>query len=276
MVYFKVEGADYKLLKSHPFVSATRQALRSARPDERGLVYSHGTNVHVSLSLDSVTRMLWLINNLVRFLEGHAVRMELRDGYNGGLQIAFKDVIIRVYVREAIREFPNPAYNPTMEFRLLDRIPSKIFRCSGRLKIQAKSDNGYGREWADKPTKPLDLCIEQVATEIVAYLAELADANDNRREREKVAAENSRLAWIRQRERDAEEKRLRSLEQLAAQFEMSRQIAQLANEVEKAIKCRGLSPVTLENVDSWLQWARAHSSSLNPVEVITSRLLDDH
>ncbi len=273
MVYFDVEGADYKLLRPHSFVATTKQATRGAKPDEKGIIHIYGSNIHLGVSVETLPRALWLIDHLLKWLERPGIRMELRDGYQGGLHLQFKDVDILVQIREAIREFPNPAYNPKLEFRILDRTPSKIYRCSGRLKIQVKSDYGYGREWIDKPTVPLDACIKQVADGIVAYLVELADAREQRRERERINAENSRLAWIKQREREAEEKRLRELEKLAGQFDLSKQVAQLAYEVERVIQGRGINPSEVESVDMWLRWARDRSSSLNPVQIVVTSLL---
>jgi hypothetical protein len=274
LVYFSVEGADYTLSRPHAYVTATKKALRVSRPDLRGLISTHGPSVGMMVGAESSQRALWILDRLLHCLEKGDVRLELRDGYHGGLHISVEDASIRLQIREAVREFPNPDVKSTDGMHPLSWGPSKIYRCSGRLRIQAKLDHGYGREWSDRPSNPLDSCITEVAGEIQAYLMELVDANQRRRERARVEEENRRLAWIRQQEREAEEKRLLRLEKLAQQLEVSNNVARLADEVEAALIAKGLDPTDLERATTWLNWARNHSASIHPVNGIVERLLD--
>jgi len=136
-------------------------------------------------------------------------------------------------------------------------------------------ENGAHGHRIALPSDALDSCITEVAGEIQAYLMELVDANQRRRERARVEEENRRLAWIRQQEREAEEKRLLRLEKLAQQLEVSNNVARLADEVEAALIAKGLDPTDLERATTWLNWARNHSASIHPVNGIVEKLLDD-
>lgn len=274
LVYFTVEGADYTLNRPHAYVTATKKALRVSSPDFRGLISTHGLSVGVMVGVDSIQRALWILDRLLQCLDKGDARLELRDGYHGGLHISLRDASLRLQLREAVREFPNPEMKSTDRMHPLDWGSSKIYRCSGRLRIQAKLDYGYGREWSDRPSNPLDSCITEVAAEIQAYLMELVEANERRRARARVEEENRRLAWIRQRELEAEEKRLLRLEKLAQQLKVSENVARLADEVEAALMAKGLDPTELERATTWLSWARNHSAATHPVNGIVEKFLN--
>jgi hypothetical protein len=187
MVYFEVYGADYSLNRPHQFVVATKQALRGTRADSKGLVSTYGDSVWIEVSPESIPRALWILEKLLSHLKLNEVVLELRDGYKGGLHATLNDVDVHIQIREAVREFPNPDYKPSREFRSFFDCPAKkIYRCSGRLKIQAKMEYGFNREWIDRPTSPLDSYIADVAAGIVSFITEEVERKVRRHEQHKL------------------------------------------------------------------------------------------
>lgn len=273
MVYFEVEGADYASRRPHEVTVATRLSFKERYTGQHETLRSWGESARIDVSPASLQRALWILDHLLKSVERLGLIVQARSGYDGGAFVVLGREEAQIIIREKVRRFDNPDYDPKKKVGVLDRAEVYLFKPCGLLRVKVKFGYSSEREWMDSSTAPLDGHIDDIAHAIKQGLEECAVRREASRQAEIRREEARRVEWERQKLREAEEQRRRELERLAQSLAASEQVLALADAVERALNEEQVN-TTAEPVVAWLRWAREHAERLDPVQRLKSELLE--
>lgn len=264
MVYFELEGADYASRRPHEVTVATRLSFKERYTGQHETLRSWGESARIEVSQASLQRALWILDHLLKSVERLGLIVQARSGYDGGAFVVLGREEAQIIIREKVRRFDNPDYDPKKKVGVLDRAEVYLFKPCGLLRVKVKFGYSSEREWMDSSTAPLDGQIDDIAQAIRLGLEECAVRREASRHAEIRREEARRAEWERQKLREAEEQRRRELEKLAQSLTLSRQVRDFADAVESELTAEQVD-VTEAAIAQWLQWAREHAGRLDPV-----------
>jgi len=271
MVYFRVEGADYASRRPHEVTVATRLSFRERYTGQHETLRSWGESARIEVSQASLQRALWILDHLLKSVERIGLVVQARSGYDGGAFVVLGREEAQIIIREKVRRFDNPDYDPKKKVGVLDRAEVYLFKPCGLLRVKVKFGYSSEKEWMDSSTAPLDGQIDDIAQAIKLGLEECAVRREASRLAEIRREEARRAEWERQKLREAEEQRRRELEKLAQSLAASEQVRGLADAVECALKHAQVD-TNAPPAAEWLGWAREHAARLDPVARIAEQL----
>jgi len=273
LVYFEVEGADYSSRRPHQVTVATRRNLRDQYPSYNGLFRTGYDAANLEVSKPSSQRALWTLDQLLKAGERLGLVVAFKPGHHPSVLFTLGREGAEIAIKEKLRRFDNPNYDPKAKFGPLDRREVHVYKPCGLLRVKVKFTYGPEREWMDSPATPVDGQIESIVQAIRVGLEESAVRREAIRQAEIRHEQERRAEWERQRLREEEEERRRDLEKLAKSLAASERVLFLANAVERALMEHQVD-TTAPPIVEWLQWAREHGKRLNPVTRVTKELLE--
>lgn len=273
MVYYAGSRADYPVSRAHRISVATREALGKKHAAQYDQIRSYGDAARLWVSSRSTRRALWVLDQLIKEATSLGMRVESRDGYDGGLFFHVGQEYAEVEIREKVRRFDRPDYDPNRKVRWPERNDQYEFKSCGLLRIKAKFSYLSSSEWLDSTKNSLDDCIADVAIAILAGIQSCRDLRELRYQKDLRQRERERVELARQAVAEAEEERRRDLEHLAQSLTLSRQVAAFADAVEQRSREAGHEPSTIESLSRWLRWTREHAQRLDPIQETVASLL---
>ena len=134
--------------------------------------------------------------------------------------------------------------------------------------------HGARKTWSDGEKKRLEEQLNVfIAGLIVVSEAKGRERMELQRQRDEWAEAKRRRLKEEERRR-AEGERLKALEQEAACWTKSQQIASYADTVEREALKHGVSLAEGSRAHSWLMWARAHAARLDPMGAVLKAMAD--
>lgn len=253
------------LVKPHPLIASTREALRSAEPrDDKLLPINTAANLNIRVSRSSLGRALRIFDRLVKEWEraGGTVVVGAKD-YCGNLRTVFRlhDDQVPVDLFEIVdRKSLDDDGNRRWSYRGWKYTPT------GRLVLQADCyAESLRKRWADGKRQRVDTMLDSV----VRGLADILEHYRQQRldnecvERQKVKVAAVREAAEKREERD--EQRRKEIEQNAADWQKSTEIRSYLAALRAEIAEHRLKPTRPEEFAKWLGWADWYADFLDPL-----------
>ena len=249
----------------HPFVRATKEALKGRRPDDYGRVspnwqYS-GSHFDVQVSPQNVSRALRILQCLTSALEarGYKLRVDGRDSRHPHFAVLGEQ--FQVAVRESSKR-------------------------SDRQQDDSKRDRWFSHRYEYKPTGVLELCInygtyssdarlrdtirkplEGRLNEAIIAMLRTVDRRRQRAELDRIEAtkkaERKRIAVEQEIGRRSDSARIERLKQLAQAWGIHRRLSDFVAAVRAEAESRApaIDPGTVD----WLTWADAYLREIDPL-----------
>jgi len=251
-----------RLGRAHPFVRRTSQALREAKPRERGLLTPGAPALSIRVSRVQVPRALRVMDALIKALDARGHQPELpKEGI--GLVATVLGEHLRISLMELTKKTPRPPTewerkslaNGWTTAAPYDLLPS------GTLVLRIGDSTYPQYELRDGATSR----IEDGLNHFVRRLIEEAEKERQRlAQREKQRLEREEQARIhaeQERLRLMEEERIKQWSQWMSNWKEARDVRDFAAALRAA-----RSPIEPgSKVDGWLQWADAYALRIDPL-----------
>ena len=262
------------LRNPHPYVRQTQEALKNAKTNDYGVLYSWRTKyLDVNVSPRQLGRALRIMNALIKSLEKRNLSVTIGKGWYKDRDETFV-TILGEKISFGIREPSNRKdREPTAQEKKEGRKPYPRFEYipSGRFSLKINESAGDIRKtWTDGEKLRIENCLNEFVVGLI-QVAERKKARRLERERE----EKKRREWLRQREEKIklireEEARVNRLEKDALDWQRSQKIREYIDTVEKDDK------VTKdEDFEKWVTWANQQADRLDPLAESLPSILDE-
>ncbi len=260
-----------RLTSPLPIISATNDALRSATPDQHGLVTAtQQETLAIRVAPQSIARCLRIANALVKAWEelGGTVDVSAKD-YCGNRVIGmkFQDDMVLLSISEEIERVEVGRKDNGFRWRDWKHKPT------GRLVFQIESCGwGERRRWADGSKQRLENILRRVVDGLMKHielnrLARL-DEECTKRQREQVHSVRSR----RERRAKEEKERQESLLKDTANWHHAQQIRAYLKVIESGVSSGTLVTKDPSRFQEWLDWASWYADSVDPLIKAPPRL----
>lgn len=130
-------------------------------------------------------------------------------------------------------------------------------------------------EWVETPNRKMDALIPDIVTRIVGASACLDRMADERRERERVYAEQVARREEISRLRQLEKTRFERLNELSIDWHRARQLNFFVAELEQRLGTKGDIILEGRTLSGWIAWARQKTDGLNPFRKETLNVFKD-
>jgi hypothetical protein len=274
------------LINPHPLVAKTEKSLRTAKPDDRGILRAHGPGtLSAVVGPNSIDRAMRIFNTLIKALEEREMRVKVEDSeirgsqyYSYGRSFAQGKTLVSVLgelVEIGLEEHANRkdhelTQKEKEEQRKYGRVsysPKYDFFPNGRLILRIKNVySGHVRHtWSDTTGKRLENFLNSF---IVGLTNAAVDIRASRIEREREALEREerrRKAEEEEIRRRHEEQRFKSLEEQAANWHRSLNIRRYVEAVRKMAIWKFGSIDPGSRLDRWITWAIRQANRLDPL-----------
>jgi hypothetical protein len=274
------------LIDPHPLVAKTEKSLRTAKPDDRGILRAHGPGTLCAVvSPNSIDRAMRIFNTLIKALEEREIKVKVEDTeirgsqyYSYGRNFAQGKTLVSVlgeWVEIGLEEHANRkdhelTQKEKEEQRKYGRVffrPKYDFFPNGRLILQIKNvHSGHVRHtWSDTAGKRLENLLNSF---IVGLTDAAVDIRASMLERERDALEREerrRKAEEEEIRRRHEEQRFKSLEEQAANWHRSLNIRRYVEAVRKMAVWKFGSIDPGSKLDKWITWASRQANRLDPL-----------
>ena len=274
------------LIDPHPLVAKTEKSLRTAKPDDRGILRAYGPGtLSAVVGPNSIDRAMRILNTLIKALDGREMKVKVEDSeirgsqyYSYGRSFAQGKTLVSVlgeWVEIGIEEHANRkdhelTQKEKEEQRKYGRVsysPKYDFFPNGRLILRIKNvySGHVQHTWSDTTGKRL----ENFLNSFIAGLTNAAvDIRASRIEREREALEREerrRKAAEEEIRRRHEEQRFKSLEEQAANWHRSLNIRRYVEAVRKMAIWKFGSIDPGSKLDRWTTWAIRQANRLDPL-----------
>lgn len=254
----------------HPILREARQIYSESYPDRRGFLRPHARRcINLQVTKSALPNAIQFMNRLFERLkrEGYSFSVS-EDGRDAEATIEKTSVVIgiREYVYERMRELtakekadlkrnPNTyiydrnEYIPTGKFILF----VEVWGSYSRRECQVTK---YSSE-----SLLFDAFVKRLATAIESRRKHDLEREQAERER----AEQRRLREEAERRRQEEQQRIDQLNQIVSDWQYVQSVAQFLAAIEQHYKQANASISPDSGLGHWMQWARGHAASLNPL-----------
>ena len=257
-----------RLASPHPLVKMTLDALEKDGPDKYGVFRSWRQKyLDVSVSPSSLKRALRIMDAIIKAFEERSYKVEVGKGEVQGTYLLIHDAKLGFALTEKVNNVPHIPTAAEIEKQKKyswEKPPRYDYKPSGllTLKIDEYHAQGYRKSWSDGKTQRLEDLLDDF---IVGAIKVAIIAKEERLERERQWAEESRLRAEREAQRLAAEKFIKDLEENAQAWNKSQQVRAFIESVEKEYAERSLSPEDQEKLKEWLAKAKRYADWLNPI-----------
>ncbi len=284
------------LIDPHPLVVKTEKSLRTAKPDERGILMAHGPGtLSVVVGPNSIDRAMRILNTLIKALEEREMKVKVEDTefrgsqyYSYGRSTTERKTLVSVlgeWVEIGLEEHANRkdhvlTQKEKEEQRKYGRVfysPKYDFFPNGRLILRIRNvHSGHVRQtWSDTVGKRSESLLNSfiiglmdAAVDIRAYRLEREKQEREREERRQKIEEIKRL-------RREEEQRFKILGQQVSNWHQSLRIRQYVEAFrEAALRKHGTIELGTD-VDKWITWAIRQADRLDPLVKSPPSILDE-
>ncbi len=221
-----------------------------------GLSNTYGSNLHIHVSQENVSRALRFMNTFIKACEKRGHRIET---YNNKTCIVVEGKEIQINIREKLKKIPKPS---NMSWQEYDFVPTGILLFNARIR--------YSNVELVKDGK---LPVETQLSKLIAKL-ELEGKRlvEERIMLEKIWAEQREQKRIEDEIKERRDKELADFKQLlqnSKQWQEAETMRSYINEVER----KAGSKIT-EELKNWLVWARKKADWYDPQIKSPDELLD--
>ncbi len=284
------------LIDPHPLVVKTEKSLRTAKPDERGILMAHGPGtLSVVVGPNSIDRAMRILNTLIKALEKREMKVKVEETaiqgsqyYSYGRSTTERKTLVSVlgeWVEIGLEEHANRkdhvlTQKEKEEQRKYGRVfysPKYDFFPNGRLILRIRNvHSGHVRQtWSDTVGKRSESLLNSfiiglmdAAVDIRAYRLEREKQEREREERRQKIEEIKRL-------RREEEQRFKILGQQVSNWHQSLRIRQYVEAFrEAALRKHGTIELGTD-VDKWITWAIRQADRLDPLVKSPPSILDE-
>lgn len=247
----------------HPLVSATRQGLEAAKPNERKLCYAGAGQLDVVVCRGSIPRALRLLEALVRACEGEGWKVETEEKQRGTRIVVRDDPVSLLLIEKPLRI---EIEAPEEEKKNWWWRPRYRYEPTGCLMLQITDYlfDGSRRSWSDGKRQRLETMLGEVVTAIDSASNSL---RKRRLEHEKWTRnwhEQQRLQEEQAAMKKVERERRAELERQAANLQKARNIRALVAELMRRQE-KGATSAP-QDVARWSAWAEALARRFDPFE----------
>jgi hypothetical protein len=283
------------LIDPHPLVVKAEKSLRSAKPDDRGILRAYGPGVlSVVVGPNSIDRAMRILNTLIKVLEERDMKVKVENiqtqesqYYSYGKSFVQGKTLVPVlgeWVEIGLEERANRkdhelTQKEKEEQRKYGRVsysPKYDFFPNGRLILRIKNvHSGHVRHtWSDTAGKRLENLLNSF---IVGLTNAAVDIRATRLEREREALEREdrrRKAEEEEARRRHEEQRFKNLEEQAANWHRSLNIRRYVEAVRNMALWKFGSIDPGSKLDEWITWASRQANKLDPLIMSFPSILD--
>jgi hypothetical protein len=247
------------LASPHPLTTKLRKSLEKQKPDSYRRVSSSREDIDVQVGLESVPRLLRIVDAFVKASEERGYKFIFRER-DRGLSILIDGQAVRFSFSESSRRtslppkdtYAAPEYTPTgkLTFKILEYIRG----------VNEPS-------WSDKVNSPL----ENRLAEILHALKQAALAL---REREEERAREAKLAEERAEDRRKAEIQHKKLSQDLADWSNAETLRRFVQRLEAEIEKDSVHKP--EFAERWIDWVKSQAESLDPFSKGVEDFLDHY
>jgi hypothetical protein len=247
----------FQIERPHPLVRASRAGLRDVRVDYDNLLDIAGPDrLDLKVSRAALPRALWIMDRFIKRFQA--------EGYQVGSRGRSTTVVgegkhIPVRIRESVNRSEKPKVEREYSCHRYNYAPN------GVLTFHVLNERGSARKYSDSVRSRLEDKLESVLKGIREEFARLKCAEEEQRAREMIQRFELKAEAARERERLGMRQRIESLLADADAWQKSQRIrAYLAAFSAAFEKWSGpIDPAS--EVGKWLQWAKRHADSLDPL-----------
>jgi len=231
-----------RLTSPHPLVKRTIEALKSAAPDDCGILRSRaGEYLNVSVARQSFGRAMRLVDTLIKALEARGSTVTvIQQDRTCVTFVKVLDEVLEIELREVLtrkeKQFSSAELREREKSSWLRDRKEYVFAPSGQfvLSILTYCGEGIRKVWSDGKKQRLENCLGSfiAGLHVAAEGVKAVRAERERWERERQEQEHRR--WEEQERRRKEKEKTKHLEKLVANWNQSRKIRAFVSEVEKA------------------------------------------
>ena len=256
-----------ELSDPHPLVKETRDTLEDARVDNYsrvGLNSRGSPGVSVNVSPDALPRVLRILDSLVKAAE--SIGWEAcasNEGNNAScLKVEGEEISFRITektnweetgIPESERTFRDRKYTYTPTGRLYLTFPFVHPTPEGRKK------------WKESEERSLEEMIPSVLERAHEAAYQLKRKRKERRREQQIRKEKRRKREAKKERQEKEKRRRKELEAEASQWQKSQKLRHYIQAVKRKVEARSLAGEEREEIEDWLDWARAHAVRLDPI-----------
>jgi hypothetical protein len=274
------------LIDPHPLVAKTEKSLRTAKPDDRGILRAYGPGtLSAAVGRNSIDRAMRILNTLIKALEKRGIKVKVDETESQGHQYySYRRSsaqgktlasVLGEWVEIGIEEHANrKGHELTQKEKDEQRKygrplypPMYDFSPNGRLVLRIK--NVHSRQvrhtWSDTVGKRLENLLNSF---IVGLTNAAVDIRASRLEREREAREREerrRIAEEEERLRREEERRLKILDEQVSNWHKSQKIRQYVEAVRKMAIWKYGSVEPGSELEKWITWAIRQANKLDPL-----------
>lgn len=250
----------------HTLVARAGQHLQRVKPDERGwLLADRSVCLDIRVTRTSLARALAVYDAFIRAWEAAGGTVSLGTWWFDSKPktlVEFDGDRLPLYLREDVDRVEKTR-DPTRKWarREYDHLPN------GKLAFTTETYYGLSERgrWADGKAQRLEAIIDDLVSGLQSLLA---TRRAGRLERECIERQKARVAAVRKSlaaERDAEERRAKSLlSEVDAWYRASR-IRQYLTEKQEKIESGALPVADEEKQRRWAGWAAWYADSIDPL-----------
>ena len=235
------------LASPHPLTTKLRKSLEKQTPDSYRRISSSREDITVHVGLESVPRLLRIVNAFVKASEDRGYKFILQER-GQGLSILINGQAVRFSFSESSRRTSLPAKDAyaVPEYSPTGKLTFKILEYVGGVNEPS---------WSDKVNSPL----ESRLAEILHALKQAAVALQ---EREEERAREAKLAEERAEDRRKAEIQHKKLSQDLADWSSAETLRRFVQRLEAEIERNPTHKP--EFADRWIDWVKRQADSLDP------------
>lgn len=261
------------LVSPHVLVARTERSLRSASPDDCGLVRPTGKGcLDVAVGRDSVDRAMLIMDAFTKAVESRGMSVVVRDGEDGSATIVEIegegiDVRLTEVLGERTRQLTPEQKRQNDEYKVLQPHSETEKYPSGPLVLSLKGRSHARHRCSETDGTPLGDKLNGV----MAWLHKEADRirarNRAREEQQRLWAEQQKRWEEEERHRREEEQRTKQLDaDISAWRKAQRMRAYVAAVEQAAVRKSGpIDPSS--KLGRWLTWAKNRIVEIDPIKV---------
>lgn len=283
------------LIDPHPLVAKTEKSLRTAKPDDRGIVRAYGPGTLCAVvGPNSIDRAMRILDTLIKALEKTGMKVKVEDTeiqgsqyYSYGRNFAQGKTIAPVlgeWVEIGLEEHANRKDHELTtkekeELRKYGRVsfsPKYDFYPNGRLILRIKNvySSHVRHTWSDTAGKRLE-------TLLISFIAGLTNAavdiRASRLEREREVREREerrRKAEEEERLRREEERQFKILDEQVSNWHKSQKIREFVEAVKRMALWKYGAIERGSKLDQWITWVIRQANKLDPLIMGFSSMSD--
>lgn len=256
----------------HPLVAEMREGFAKEKPGENGLIRPLGKfYCDMRVAPGNVSRALRILDTVMKELESRDFEIVIKKDKAPSARFVMFGEELEIFIHEKVRRTDHVLTEIEKKKQKKGywySQPRWDYIPTGKLSIGVNAWGLYDirKKWSDTKYR----IIEDILNEIIIGVIRAADFLRRRsieREEEQRRREEEYRRKEEERKRiELEKAKLQELENQAYLWAKSEQLRAYIEAVEESASVRDLDGDDIKQLDEWLEWARDHADSLNPIQ----------